>query len=56
MIKEDPSRLGMAYITAVNVFLIFLVVTAFVPSDLGVGCSEKVVTWQWLVITLMDTL
>ena len=48
-------RLGVSYILVVNLFLIFMVVTAFIPEDFGKACNEKIVTWQWLAITTMDT-
>ena len=38
-------RLGLTYILVVNLFLIFMVVTAFIPEDFGKACSEKIVTW-----------
>jgi len=35
--------------------LAFFVITAFIPSSIGVSCDEKFVSWQWLTITLLDT-
>ena len=45
VLKQVPFRLGIAYIVVVNLFLIFIMITAFIPSDLGVACSERIVTW-----------
>ena len=49
-------RLFIIYLVSVNSFLIFILITAFIPAEVGVECSDKVASWQWLVITSLDTL
>ena len=40
----------------INGFLTIVLITAFIPGEIGAECDDQVVTWQWLGITITDTL